>query len=101
MKDYIIPAETARELALKQIISNMENDPMFKSYYADYMEKINKHIYDSIHSGYISFILEGDCGRLPGPIEALLLLKGYQIIRKDDNSFYVNFVDINNTYRNL
>jgi hypothetical protein len=100
MKDYIISVETARELALKQIISNM-NNPMYKEYYADYMEKINKHIYDSIHSGYISFILEGDRGQLPGPIEALLLLKGYQIRRKDDNSFYVNFVDINNTYRNL
>ena len=100
MNDYIIPVETARELALKQVIANM-NNPMYKEYYADYIAKINKHIYDSIKSGYISFILEGDRGQLPGPIEALLLLKGYQIKRKDENSFYVNFVDINNTYRNL
>lgn len=100
MIDCIIPVETARELALKQIISDMSNDPMFKNYYADYIAKINKYIYDSIKSGYISFILEGDRGQLPGPIEAMLLLKGYQIRRKDENSFYVNFIDINNTYRN-
>ena len=100
-KFNIISVETARTLTLKQIISNMENDQMFKDYYIEYIEKINKKIYESIRDGYISLILEGDRGQIPGKVEALLLLQGYQIIRRDENSFYVNFVDINNTYRNL
>ena len=100
-KFNIISVETARTLTLKKIMSDMENDPMFKDFYAEYIANINKKIYESIRDGYISFILEGERGQLPGKVEALLLLQGYQIIRKDENSFYVNLVDINNTYHNL
>ena len=100
-KFNIISVDTARTLTIKQIMADMENDPMFKDYYVEYIRKINKEIYESIKNGYISFILEGDHGHIPGKVEALLLLQGYQIIRRDENSFYVNFVDINNTYHNL
>lgn len=100
-KFNIISVETVRTLTLKQIISDMENDPMFKDFYAEYIGNIKKKIYESIRDGYVSFILEGERGQLPGKVEALLLLQGYQIIRRDENSFYVNFVDINNTYHNL
>ena len=100
-KFNIISVDTARTLTLKQIMAAMENDSMFKDYYIEYIAKINKKIYESIRDGYVSFILEGDHGQIPGKVEALLLLQGYQIIRRDENSFYVNFVDINNTYHNL
>ena len=100
-KFNIISVDTARTLTIKQIMADMENDPMFKDYYIEYIRKINKEIYESIKNGYISFILEGDRGHIPGKVEALLLLQGYQIIRRDENSFYINFVDINNTYHNL
>lgn len=100
-KFNIISVETARTLTLKQIIYDMENDPLFKDFYAEYIGNIKKKIYESIRDGYVSFILEGERGELPGKVEALLLLQGYQIIRRDENSFYVNFVDINNTYHNL
>ena len=100
-KFNIISVETARSLSKKQIMASMENDPMFKDYYIEYIRKINNEIYESIKNGHISFILEGDHGQIPGKIEALLLLQGYQIIRRDENSFYVNFIDINNTYHNL
>lgn len=100
-KFNIISVDTARKLTLKQIMSSMENDPMFKDFYAEYIANINKKIYESIRDGYVSFILEGERGQLPGKVEALLLLQGYQIIRRDENSFYINFVNINNTYHNL
>ena len=100
-KLHIISVETARTLTLKQIISDMENDPMFKDFYAEYIGNIKRKIYESIRDGYVSFILEGERGQLPGKVEALLLLQGYQIIRRDENSFYINFIDINNTYHNL
>ncbi len=100
-KFNIISVDTARTLTKKQIMASMENDRMFKDYYIEYIGKINKKIYESIKNGYISFILEGDRGHIPGKIEALLLLQGYQIIRRDENSFYINLVDINNTYHNL
>lgn len=100
-KFNIISVETVRTLTLKQIIYDMENDPLFKDFYAEYIGNIKKKIYESIRDGYVSFILEGERGELPGKVEALLLLQGYQIIRRDENSFYVNFVDINNTYHNL
>jgi len=100
-KFNIISVDTARTLTLKKIMADMENDPMFKDFYAEYIANINKKIYESIKDGYISFILEGERGQLPGKVEALLLLQGYQIIRRDENSFYINFVDINNTYHNL
>lgn len=100
-KFNIISVETARLLSKKQIMASMENDPMFKDYYIEYIRKINNEIYESIKNEHISFILEGDHGQIPGKIEALLLLQGYQIIRRDENSFYINFIDINNTYSNL
>lgn len=100
-KFNIVSVETVRTLTLKQIISDMENDPMFKDFYAEYIGNIKKKIYESIRNGYVSFILEGERGQLPGKVEALLLLQGYQIIRRDENSFYINFIDINNTYHNL
>jgi len=95
--ENIMSVEEARRKAINEILWKMDNDlPYCRNIYVNYINKIDEGINDCIKKGYVQFILEGERGNLPGHIEALLLLNGYQIERKDENSFYINLIDNNN-----
>lgn len=93
----LISAEEARQKTIERNYFRMENDiPYCSKYYRKYMERITKEIDECIIRGDVAFIHEGDAGNIPGRIEALLLLEGYSIERKDSNSFIIYLINKNN-----
>ncbi len=67
--------------------------------YEKYINYINSQIELCIKNGWIQFSLYGDgpCGKLPGMIEALLLLKGYGIEKGEkENEYLINIFNRDN-----
>ena len=92
--------EHVRQEVIDGIYKKINNDlPINQEVYKRYFDFIDSQIELCIKNGWIQFSLPGDgpCGRLPGMIEALLLLKGYGIEKgKKENEYLINIFNRDN-----
>ena len=100
MIDTIKSVERVRQEIIDGIYKNINEDlPINQKVYQRYFDFINNQIELCIKNGWIQFSLPGDgpCGRLPGMIEALLLLKGYEIEKGEkENEYLINIFNRDN-----
>lgn len=86
--------EYVRQEIIDGIYKHINNDlPINQKVYKRYFDNINSQIELCIKMGWVQFSLYGDgpCGKLPGMIEALLLLKGYGIEKgENENEYLIN-----------
>lgn len=93
-------AEHVRQEVIDGIYKKINNDlPINQKVYKQYLDWIDNEIDLCIKFGWVQFSLPGDgpCCKLPGMIEALLLLKGYGIEKGEkENEYLINIVNMNN-----
>lgn len=93
-----------RKEAIDNILKTMDNDiPIVQDIYRKYLYDIKIGINYCIINNQLQFILKGGAptGKLPGLIEALLLLQGYSIEKGvNENEYLISIFDVNN-YRNF
>jgi hypothetical protein len=100
MIDTIKSVECVRQEIINGIYKKIYNDlPINQNIYKRYFDLIDSQIELCIKNGCIQFSLPGDgpCGKLPGMIEALLLLKGYGIEKgENENEYLINIFNRDN-----